>query len=443
MQPCGSCGHVNPVGARFCDNCGGTIAGQQVVVGHAEQGERRITIGRNPDQDLQVERNNMQVARRQAILYVQGNQVYIEDAGSSNGTHVNGTRITGRVPFQLTDKLQFGSYVFNTSRLQPLLGGAGQGGHVAYHGGGGHGQGAVVLTPGGQPRGGGPRTFLDGAFSEEGSWMPRLLVIYGVIAIVLFFLPIYVDNSETVGAMQLLGKKGVSGWVKLMMAAFPLIGTLFIILKVVRPQMTLVGALLLLAVIPSVGFLDGVDQMIPRKFVSTVAWRMGFFWLCTAGTVYGLMFFGSRPRDPLAKVLLGIFAGMLALSYFLPVSYGHNQSTIWIMFVIKALEHVEGLVVLVILSIVPLFLAVGSLWFLTPGAGGSRRRSFAQNMALTLGLCPSFIFFSGLFTAAIMEEKGGLVMTAVWSALYFSFVFLVPAFGATLVTLGVRKRGMY
>lgn len=299
-----------------------------------------------------------------------------------------------------------------------------------------------------RPRGGmqdmGGRTFLDGAFAEEGSWMPRLLMTYGFIAIALFFLPMYVSEDHTETAFQILGKKGVSGWVKLMYASLPLVGVVFIILKVVQADKKLVGIILILAVFPAVGFLAAVDDELPRRVATALVWRMGFFWLCLTGTVYGLMFFGSRPRDPLSKALLGVFSGMLALNYLLPVSDLQGQDTIWIAFVIKGMRDVDkGMVFLVVMSLVPLFLALGSLWFLTPGAGGERRRVFAQNHALITGLWPAFMAVVGFFVLAVKAEDPGRVMSGIWLGLYFSYCFLIPALGATLLTLGVRRRGVH
>jgi len=53
---------------------------------------RKTTIGRTPDNDLQVDASF--VSRHHAVLLLTGNQTVIEDLNSTNGIYVNGTRIT-------------------------------------------------------------------------------------------------------------------------------------------------------------------------------------------------------------------------------------------------------------------------------------------------------------------------------------------------------------
>jgi|HubBroStandDraft_5_1064220.scaffolds.fasta_scaffold05923_2 chromosome segregation ATPase len=53
---------------------------------------RKTTIGRTPDNDLQVDASF--VSRHHAVLLLTGNQTVIEDLNSTNGVYVNGTRIT-------------------------------------------------------------------------------------------------------------------------------------------------------------------------------------------------------------------------------------------------------------------------------------------------------------------------------------------------------------
>jgi serine phosphatase RsbU (regulator of sigma subunit) len=51
------------------------------------------------------------VSRQHAQILQQGGDFYVEDLGSSNGTFVNGQRITGRVPLTEHDTLQVGPYL--------------------------------------------------------------------------------------------------------------------------------------------------------------------------------------------------------------------------------------------------------------------------------------------------------------------------------------------
>ncbi len=52
-----------------------------------------LTLGRDPNNDIVI--NDPQVSRQHARLTRQGNLVVIEDVGSTNGTFVNGMRLTG------------------------------------------------------------------------------------------------------------------------------------------------------------------------------------------------------------------------------------------------------------------------------------------------------------------------------------------------------------
>jgi hypothetical protein len=56
--------------------------------------ESTITIGRDPDCDLVITTPDKQVSRQHAQLKVTDEGVTLEDLGSKNGTHHNGTRLT-------------------------------------------------------------------------------------------------------------------------------------------------------------------------------------------------------------------------------------------------------------------------------------------------------------------------------------------------------------
>src|SRR5262249_26913962 len=70
----------------------------------------RSLIGRRPDSTVFLE--SLAVSREHAQVVREGNSYFIEDLGSSNGTFLNGRRISGREPFTETDTLQIGPYVF-------------------------------------------------------------------------------------------------------------------------------------------------------------------------------------------------------------------------------------------------------------------------------------------------------------------------------------------
>ena len=56
---------------------------------------RKTTIGRTPDNDLQIDASF--VSRHHAVLLVTGQQTVIEDLNSTNGVLVNGQRISREV----------------------------------------------------------------------------------------------------------------------------------------------------------------------------------------------------------------------------------------------------------------------------------------------------------------------------------------------------------
>lgn len=80
--------------------------------------EGEFTIGRNDDAYVHVE--DGMVSRRHAKLYNFEESLFIEDAGSGNGTLVGGARITARTRLTVGDLVQVGTVVF---RVDPELAG--------------------------------------------------------------------------------------------------------------------------------------------------------------------------------------------------------------------------------------------------------------------------------------------------------------------------------
>ncbi len=70
-----------------------------------------LTIGRSQDSDLVLD--DPQVSRNHARLTRKGNTLLVEDLGSTNGTLVNGRRITGPHSLQPTETIAIGSTVFS------------------------------------------------------------------------------------------------------------------------------------------------------------------------------------------------------------------------------------------------------------------------------------------------------------------------------------------
>lgn len=70
-----------------------------------------LTIGRAPDNDLVLD--DVQVSRYHARLLRRGDDVILEDLGSTNSTLVNGRRITGAHALQPTETIAIGGTVFS------------------------------------------------------------------------------------------------------------------------------------------------------------------------------------------------------------------------------------------------------------------------------------------------------------------------------------------
>lgn len=79
--------------------------------GYTEQFQlrgRECVLGRQADTDLRLDARD--VSRRHARILTEGEVFFVEDLGSSNGTFLNNTRVSGRQPLQEQDKIQIGPF---------------------------------------------------------------------------------------------------------------------------------------------------------------------------------------------------------------------------------------------------------------------------------------------------------------------------------------------
>lgn len=79
---------------------------------HFLLGQERTTLGRNTDCDIPL--TGKQVSRQHAHFFNQDGNYYLQDLGSSNGTFLNGKRLTPHVSSLVTerDTFQIGPYLF-------------------------------------------------------------------------------------------------------------------------------------------------------------------------------------------------------------------------------------------------------------------------------------------------------------------------------------------
>jgi pSer/pThr/pTyr-binding forkhead associated (FHA) protein len=70
-----------------------------------------ITVGREVGNGIVLDQDST-VSRRHAQFLKQGDTVFVEDLGSTNGTFVNGVRISAPTPVRPGDTVQFGACAF-------------------------------------------------------------------------------------------------------------------------------------------------------------------------------------------------------------------------------------------------------------------------------------------------------------------------------------------
>ncbi|CAA9442923.1 MAG: hypothetical protein AVDCRST_MAG37-1541 [uncultured Rubrobacteraceae bacterium] len=79
-----------------------------------EVSEGTTNIGRSSSSDI-VLKNDDYVSGNHAMLTRHGGMLYVEDAGSTNGTFVNGRKAVGATPLRSGDRLRVGSTTFRYS----------------------------------------------------------------------------------------------------------------------------------------------------------------------------------------------------------------------------------------------------------------------------------------------------------------------------------------
>src|SRR4051795_2382543 len=142
---CPECGSLNSEGANYCSTCGAFLGGPEsppgattaayrvgetgeiepldlgsmaeagaalvIRAGGGRTGEsfplagQRMSIGRRPESDIFLD--DVTVSRDHALLVRRGDDWYLDDCGSLNGTYVNRTRIESH-RLQAGDELQIG-----------------------------------------------------------------------------------------------------------------------------------------------------------------------------------------------------------------------------------------------------------------------------------------------------------------------------------------------
>ncbi len=80
---------------------------------------RIITVGRSPQNDIVIDNKN--VSSSHACFKILNNEIILEDVGSTNGTYVNGEKITSQ-KVTASDTITFSKqHTFDWSRLKKLV----------------------------------------------------------------------------------------------------------------------------------------------------------------------------------------------------------------------------------------------------------------------------------------------------------------------------------
>ncbi|HVZ47044.1 MAG TPA: FHA domain-containing protein [Ramlibacter sp.] len=78
-----------------------------VVIKEVQLTKDRTTLGRRPYNDIVID--NLAVSGEHAVLQMSGNEVYLEDLNSTNGTYVNGKAVKKQL-LQNNDTIEIGKY---------------------------------------------------------------------------------------------------------------------------------------------------------------------------------------------------------------------------------------------------------------------------------------------------------------------------------------------
>ncbi|MBE7939438.1 MULTISPECIES: FHA domain-containing protein [Ramlibacter] len=87
-----------------------------VVIKEVQLTKDRTTLGRRPYNDVVID--NLAVSGEHAVLQMSGNEVYIEDLNSTNGTYINGKAVKKQL-LQNNDTIEVGKYKIKFMTEQP------------------------------------------------------------------------------------------------------------------------------------------------------------------------------------------------------------------------------------------------------------------------------------------------------------------------------------
>jgi pSer/pThr/pTyr-binding forkhead associated (FHA) protein len=90
-----------------------------VVIKEVQLTKDRTSLGRRPYNDIVID--NLAVSGEHAVLQMSGNEVYLEDLNSTNGTYVNGKAVKKQL-LQNSDTVEIGKYKIRYANEAPDAG---------------------------------------------------------------------------------------------------------------------------------------------------------------------------------------------------------------------------------------------------------------------------------------------------------------------------------
>src|SRR5205085_4821058 len=92
-----------------------------VVIKEVQLTKDRTTLGRRPYNDIVID--NLAVSGEHAVLAMSGNEVYLEDLNSTNGTYINGKAVKKQL-LANNDTVEIGKYKIKFIHEQPAFAGS-------------------------------------------------------------------------------------------------------------------------------------------------------------------------------------------------------------------------------------------------------------------------------------------------------------------------------
>jgi pSer/pThr/pTyr-binding forkhead associated (FHA) protein len=92
-----------------------------VVIKEVQLTKDRTTLGRRPYNDIVID--NLAVSGEHAVLQMSGNEVYLEDLNSTNGTYINGKAVKKQL-LANNDTIEIGKYKIKFIHEQPAFAGS-------------------------------------------------------------------------------------------------------------------------------------------------------------------------------------------------------------------------------------------------------------------------------------------------------------------------------